>query len=288
MQSTNPVLSRRDVFTRGGYASRSGPAPAPAPASAPAPPAPGGGIRYVHPSRQGQAPPPPPAPAPYPGQPQPVPGRAMTLDDVISRTGALLLIVLAVGAVSWGLNLGYGVAILAMLVAFGLSLVNTFKRVPSPGLIMAYAAVEGVFLGTLSHVLNEAYPGIAVQAVAGTGVAFAVMLGLYRSGRIRVTPRFTRVVVGAAIAYFVLMLGNLVLRLFHSGFSPWGGGLGLLSAAVAVTLACLFLTLDFDLIDQGVRAGWPEQEAWRAAFALTVTLVWLYFELLRLIAILRD
>ena len=286
MHSTNPVLSRRDVFTRGGYATpRNGPAPAPAPAPAPTQ---GGAISYVHPSRQGQAPPPPPAPAPYGAPSGGLPGRGMTMDDVVSRTGLLLLIVAATGGISWGLGLGYGVAIVACLVGFGLSMVNTFKRVPSPGLIMAYAFVEGIFLGALSHALEARYPGVVVQAVAGTGFAFAVMLLLYRSGRIRVTARFTRVLLGAGLAYLVLMVGNLVLRIFDTGFNPWGGGLGLLTAAVAVTLACLFLTLDFDMIDQGVREGWPEQEAWRAAFGLTVTLVWLYFELLRLISILRS
>jgi uncharacterized YccA/Bax inhibitor family protein len=287
MHSTNPVLSRGDVFTRGGYANRTGPAPvAPSPVTQPG--AAPGAVSYVHPGRQSSEAPPPYAPAPHaPAPPQPF-GRGMTIDDVISRTGLLLLIVVVTGAVAWGLNVGIGLAIVAMIVGFVLSLVNTFKRVPSPGLIMAYAAAEGVFLGALSHWLEYRYPGIVVQAVAGTAFAFGVMLLLYRSGRIRVTPRFTRVLIGAAIAYFALMIGNLILRAFDSGASAWSGGFGLATAGIAIVLACFFLTLDFDMVDQGVRAGWPERESWRVAFGLTVTLVWLYFEMLRLIAILRG
>jgi uncharacterized YccA/Bax inhibitor family protein len=212
----------------------------------------------------------------------------MTLDDVVSKTGLLVLVAAVTGAISWTLDVGYGLAFLAMLVGFGLAMVNTFKRAVSPGLVLAYAAVEGVFLGAISHALEYRYPGVVLQAVVGTGVAFAVMLGLYRSGRVRVTPRFTKVVVGAALAYLVLMLGNLVFRMFGGGFNAWGGGLGLLTAGIGIVLACLFLTLDFDMVDQSIRAGVPERESWRAAFGLMVTLVWLYFEMLRLISILRN
>jgi uncharacterized YccA/Bax inhibitor family protein len=291
MHSSNPVFSRNDVFTRNGYATfRNGPAPVPQP-TAPAAPDAEGGVSYVHPGRQ-QTPPPPPnqpyAPQPYPSQPPTTPSRAMTMDDVVSRTGLLLVVAIVTGALAWGMNLGWGVAIGAMLIGFVLSLVNTFKRVPSPGLIMTYAGVEGVFLGALSHALESRYPGIAVQAAAGTALAFGAMLALYRSGRIRVTPRFTRILIGATIAYLLLMVGNLIVNMVGTGFNAWGGGMGLLTAGIAITLACLFLTLDFDMIDQGIRAGWPEQEAWRASFGLMVTLVWLYFEMLRLIAILRG
>jgi uncharacterized YccA/Bax inhibitor family protein len=129
---------------------------------------------------------------------------------------------------------------------------------------------------------------VVVQAVAATGVTFAVMLGLYRSGRIRVTPRFTKVLIGASLGYLVLMLGNLLLMAFHRGFNPWGGGLGLLTAGLGAVMASLYLTLDFDMVERGIRSGAPETEAWRAAFGLTVTLIWLYIEMLRIISILRD
>jgi uncharacterized YccA/Bax inhibitor family protein len=160
--------------------------------------------------------------------------------------------------------------------------------VPSPPLIMAYAAVEGVFLGALSKALEVQHPGVVIQAVAGTGITFGVMLAMYRSGRIRVTPRFTKVLVAATVGYLVVMFGNLLLQVFDSGFNAWGGGLGLLTAAGGSVLAALFLTLDFDMVERGIRAGAPASESWRAAFGLTVTLVWLYVEMLRLMSILRD
>ncbi len=270
MRSSNPVLSRSDVFSRNGYGT-SQPAPAPAPAP--------GGIDYRRPTPYGDQTAPPPS------------TRAMTLDDVVSRTALLLGVAVITGALAWAADVGLGLAILAMLVGLGLSLVNSFKRVPSPPLIIAYAAVEGIFLGAFSQYIEHSRPGlegVAVQAVAGTAIVFAVMLGLYKSGRLRATPRFTKMVVGATIGYMVLMLGNLVLRMFDSGASAWGGGFGLLTAGVGVTLASLFLVLDFDMVEAGIRQGAPEIEAWRAAFGLTVTIVWLYFEMLRLLSILRG
>jgi uncharacterized YccA/Bax inhibitor family protein len=169
-----------------------------------------------------------------------------------------------------------------------LVIVNSVRRTVSAPLIMAYAAVEGVFLGVLSHILESAYSGIVVQAVLATSATFAGMLVLYRTGRIRVTPRFTRVLVGAMLGYLAFLVVNLVLQLFGHGANLWQGGFALLTAGFAVVLAALFLTLDFDEIERGIRAGAPEPEAWRAAFGLMVTLVWLYVELLRLIAILRG
>ncbi|MGQ0843681.1 MAG: Bax inhibitor-1/YccA family protein [Sporichthyaceae bacterium] len=268
MRSSNPVLSRSDVFSRNGYAQ-----PAPAPAPEPA------GIDYRRPTPYGD-----PAGAP------PASTRAMTLDDVVSRTGLLLGIAVVTGALAWAANVGWGLAILAAIVGFGLAMVNSFKRVPSPPLIIAYAAVEGVFLGAISNAINSrpGMEGVVVQAVAGTAIVFAIMLALYKSGRLRATPRFTRIVVGATLGYMVLMLGNLVLRMFDSGANAWGGGFGLLTAGVGVVLASLFLVLDFDMVEEGIRMGAPESEAWRAAFGLTVTVVWLYIELLRLISILRG
>jgi uncharacterized YccA/Bax inhibitor family protein len=258
MRSSNPVLSRDDVFTRGGYATFNT-----------------GGAGTELGTRMGEV----RAPAGV---------RPMTIDDVVSRTGLLFLVAAITGGVAWYLNLGFGVALIAMFVGLGLAIVNSFKRTPSPPLILAYAAVQGVFLGVISHALENLYSGIVVQAVAATGVTFGVMLALYRSGRIRVTPRFTRVLLGAALGYMAFLLVNLVLNLFGTGANLWAGGFGLVTAAFGVVLASLFLTLDFDEIERGVRAGAPETESWRAAFGLMVTLVWLYLELLRLISILRG
>ncbi|HVL26794.1 MAG TPA: Bax inhibitor-1/YccA family protein, partial [Acidimicrobiales bacterium] len=114
----------------------------------------------------------------------------MTVEDAVSRTGLLLGIAVLTGATTWVLGLG-ALAFPALIVGLVLGLVIAFKQITSPGLIMTYAAVQGVFLGGISQFFNAAYPGIVVQAVAGTGAVTAVMLFLYRSGKIRVTPQFT-------------------------------------------------------------------------------------------------
>ncbi len=132
----------------------------------------------------------------------------MTVDDVVNRTGLLLAVAFGTGGVAWVLGLG-ALALPAAIVGFVLAMVIIFKQVTNPGVIMAYAAVEGVFLGGISQAFNTRYPGIVVQAVVGTAGVTAVMLGLYRSGRIRVTPKFTKMVVGATIGFFVLIMVNL-------------------------------------------------------------------------------
>jgi uncharacterized YccA/Bax inhibitor family protein len=217
--------------------------------------------------------------------------RFMTLDDVVLRTGATLGVVVAVGAVSWIANL-QGLALVGALVGFVLALVISFKQSTNPALILSYAAAEGLFLGAISRVFNQVYDGIAIQAVVGTAGVFAGMLVVYKTGAIRVTPRFTRWLLGALIGVVALSLVNLIA----SFFTP--GGLGLRDAqnpgiAIAFSLLCIGIAaftflLDFDMIDRGIKEGAPERFAWYAAFGLTVTLVWLYLEILRLIGYLRD
>ncbi|MBA3741648.1 Bax inhibitor-1/YccA family protein [Sporichthya sp.] len=265
MQSSNPVLSRQDVFSRNGYATfRDDPQPAP------------GAISYTR------------APS---GPPAPPSSRPMTVDDVVARTGLLLVIAISTGVLAWAADLGFGLAIVAMLIGFGLAMVNVFKKVPSPPLIIAYAAVEGVFLGAFSHALEASRPnleGVAIQAVAGTAIVFAVMLGLYKSGRVRVTARMQKVVLAAMLAFVGLLLFNLVFSAFGSGVDTWGGPMGVAIGAIGVCLGAFMLAMDFDLVERGVRAGAPEIEAWRAAFGLTVTVVWIYIEMLRLLSSLRG
>jgi len=212
----------------------------------------------------------------------------MTVEDVVNKTGALLAVAAVTGAFTWVYDLG-GLAFPAALIGLVLALVIIFKQVTNPGVVLAYAAVEGVFLGGISQFFNAAYPGIVVQAVVGTAGVTAVMLGLYRSGRIRVTPRFTKIVVGATLGFFVLVLVNFAASFFtDGGLGLREGPLGLLVGVVAIGLAALNLVLDFDLVEQGVRQGVPARYSWLAAFGLLVTLVWLYIELLRLLAILRG
>jgi uncharacterized YccA/Bax inhibitor family protein len=215
----------------------------------------------------------------------------MTIDDVVTRTGILFATLVVVGAAAWTLNLGTGALFVGIFGGFALAMVNTFSKTVRPVLMIAYAALEGLALGALSHIYNTIYPGIVSQAVVGTLAAFAGVLFAYRSGRIRVTPQFTRMVMGAAIGYLVLAFISMFAAMAHvgNGLGLYGvSGLGLLLALAGVGLASIFLILDFDQIEKGIKAGLPEQESWRAAFGLMVTLVWLYMEVLRLISILRN
>jgi len=212
----------------------------------------------------------------------------MTVEDVILRTAVLLGVAFLTGGLTWALGLG-GLAFPAAIVGLVLALVITFKQVTNPTAIVAYAAIEGVFLGGISQFFNNAYPGIVVQAVAGTAGVTAVMLGLYKSGRIRVTPQFTKMVVGATIGFFVLIVVNMVAGFFtDGGLGLREGPLGIVVGIFAIGLASMNLVLDFDMVERGARQGIPVKWAWFAAFGIMVTLVWLYIEILRLLSILRG
>lgn len=212
----------------------------------------------------------------------------MTVEDVVNRTGILLAIAVATGAVTWVLDLGV-LAFPAALVGLVLAMVIIFKQVTNPGLIMTYAAVEGVFLGGISHYFNVRYPGIVIQAVLGTAAVSGGVLALYKSGKIKVTPQFTKMVVGATIGFFVLIMVNLVAGFFtDGGLGLREGPLGIAVGLFAIGLASMNLILDFDMVEKGARAGLPRKFGWFAAFAIMVTLVWLYIEILRLLAILRG
>ena len=215
----------------------------------------------------------------------------MTIEDVVAKTGFLFAILVVVGAIAWGANLGQGALLIGFLGGFVLAMVISFSKTVKPGLVVAYAALEGLALGTLSHYYETFYPGIVSQAVIGTIAAFAGVLFMYRSGRLRATPQFTRAVMGAAIGYFILGFVSLIASFFGvgKGYGFYGvSGLGLLLAVAGVALASFFLVLDFDQIEKGVAAGVPEKESWRASFGLMVTIVWLYLEVLRLLSILRN
>jgi len=215
----------------------------------------------------------------------------MTIEDVVAKTGFLFAILVVVGALAWSANLGMGAVLLGFLGGFVLAMVISFSKNIKPGLVIAYAGLEGLALGTLSSYYESFYPGIVSQAVIGTVAAFAGVLVMYRNGTLRATPQFTRAVIGAAIGYFILGLASLIASFFGvgQGYGFYGvSGLGLLLAVAGVGLASLFLVLDFDQIEKGVAAGVPEKESWRASFGLMVTVVWLHLEVLRLISILRN
>jgi uncharacterized YccA/Bax inhibitor family protein len=177
------------------------------------------------------------------------------------------------------------------LIGFVLAMVNSFKRVISPALVLAYAAAEGVFVGAFSSLLEQrpALDGIVVQAVGGTLMAFAGTLAAYKYFNIKVSDKFRRGVMAAVLGMVGVMLLNLVTNLLGFDFlSLSSGPIGLVFSALGVVLGVFMLILDFDFVERGIAAGLPERESWRAAFGLTVTLIWLYVMLLRLLAILRG
>ncbi|MGI8536155.1 MAG: Bax inhibitor-1/YccA family protein [Mycobacteriales bacterium] len=216
----------------------------------------------------------------------------MTLDDVIVKTGILLAVVVGVGAASWVLDVPIGVALIAALVGFGLALVNIFKKQVSPPLVLAYAAAQGVFLGTISASYNGQYRGIVVQAVVGTAAVFGAVLFGYKSGRLRATPKFRKVVTFGLIGMVAVLLLNLLVGAFTNGdpFGISGGntGLSILFTAGLIIFGALTFVLDFDRADAMVAAGVPEREAWRVSFGLVVGLVFLYLNILRLLSYLQG
>lgn len=271
MQSSNPVLNRSSAFAPGQGQAYPGAAPYGQPG------------QYGGPGVPGQQ---------YQGAP--ANSRPMTLDDVIVKTSITLGVVIAGAAVAWNVipdRLVSPVFIASALLGFALAMVLSFSRKINPALVLLYAAVEGAFLGIFSKFI-AGYVGssdVIVQAVLATMVTFALTLATYKYFAIKVTPRFTKMVVIGTMAFAGVLLINFVASLFgfHTGIGGFGA-MGLLFAVLGVGLAVFNLILDFDMVEQGVRAGAPQQEAWRAAFGLTVTLVWLYINLLRILAILRG
>lgn len=212
----------------------------------------------------------------------------MTMEDVVTRTGMLFGILVITGAFAWFADLEGGALLLGFGGGFILAMVISFSKTVRPPLVMLYAAMQGLALGVISHIYETLYPGIVSQAVIGTLSAFVGALYAYRSGKIRVTPRFTRILVTAMIGYLVLGIVNLVAVLVFNATSIYSQGfLSVAIAGLGVALASFFLILDFDQSEKMVAAGLPEVESWRAGFGLMVTIVWLYLEVLRLISILR-
>jgi uncharacterized YccA/Bax inhibitor family protein len=230
-------------------------------------------------------------------------GRPMTIDSVVQKTAMALGVVIVLAAVTWWLigditrpdsadfeqNMGilYGALMIGSFGAFGLSLVNSFKRVISPALVIAFCALEGVALGALSKFFDVYFgDGIVTQAVIGTFAAFAGTLAAYKFFNIQVGSRFRTFVIAAMFGMVGLGLLEMVLGAFGNQLGLFGfGGVGLLFAVAGLVLGVFMLILDFDFVEQGVAAGIEERESWRAAFALTVSLVWIYTNLLRILAI---
>ncbi|MEV6649386.1 Bax inhibitor-1/YccA family protein [Streptomyces sp. NPDC051219] len=296
MRSSNPVFSRRGFSRDNGYAGFNAQQPQA-----------GGPVVGTQgsPYAQGTATN-PYATNPYAqqdlqtGAPQ-APARTgvMTIDDVVARTAMTLGTVVLTAVLAWVLlpvdpaNLGtsYGIAIGAALVALVLALVQSFKRKPSPPLILAYAAFEGVFLGVISSAVSTYIAdGVVAQAVLGTMAVFAGVLIAYKMRWIRVTRRFYGFVMAAAMGFILLMAANLLFSVFGGGdgLGFRSGGLGIMFGVIGIILGACFLALDFKQVEDGVAYGAPREESWLAAFGLTMTLVWIYLEMLRLFSILQG
>lgn len=279
MRSSNPVFSRRGFSRGNGYAGFNA--------------APQAGYAQGNPyaqnpyAQQG---------AQYGAPPQaPVTTDRMTMDDVIVRS-ALTLGTVAVGAVlAWALlpvsATSFGLAFGAGMIAIVLALVQSFKRTPVPALILGYAAFEGVFLGVISEMYNSRWHGAPFQAVLGTMAVSAATLLVYKAGWVRVTARYARIGSAIAIAFVLVMAVNLLLVAFgvaENGGLRSFGPLGAIVGIIAIVLGAFFLTLDFKQIEDGIAYGAPRSESWLAAFGLTMTLVWIYVEMLRLVAIFNN
>lgn len=231
----------------------------------------------------------------------------MTLDSVIEKTAITLGAVVLGAAVAWyligdiytpeALMTAWTFAVGGAIAGFILAMVNSFKKVVSPGFVLAYALVEGLFVGAFSKIISTWVGAggleLVFQAVVATFVAAGATLAAYKFFNIRVTAKFRKMVMVSLMGFVGIMLVNFVLSIF--GVLPNGGlrnmdnpMLALVVGGIAIVIAVFVLIMDFDYVENGVAAGLPERESWRAAFGLTVTLVWLYLEILRLIAILRD
>jgi uncharacterized YccA/Bax inhibitor family protein len=228
---------------------------------------------------------------------QAVSGEAMTLSGTVNKTGILLICVVATAAWSWNRffhaptsDTVLPLAAIGGIGGFILALVTIFKKEWSPVTSPIYALLEGLALGGISAVFELRYPGIAMQAVGLTFGTLFVLLLAYRSGLIRVTEKFKLGVVAATGGIAVFYLIEFVLGFFGVHFAAINGSglLGIGFSVVVVIVAALNLVLDFDFIESGVNAGAPKYMEWYGAFGLIVTLVWLYLEILRLLAKLNS
>ncbi|WP_460797198.1 Bax inhibitor-1/YccA family protein [Microbacterium sp. GXF0217] len=233
----------------------------------------------------------------------------MSVEDTVWKTVGLFVVLLAAAAVGWVwtatsfYNTGEANLVPWMVGALGgfvLAMVVTFtsRKKVRPALIFGYAAFEGLFVGAISAFFEIIWPGIVMQATLATFSVVGVTLALFASGKIRASKKMTKIVMIAMVGYLVFSVLNLILM--WTGLLPAGQAFGLYSATIAgiplgliigvlvVFMAAYSLVLDFDQIQQGVRNGAPRKYGWLGAFGIMVTVVWLYVEILRIIAIVRG
>ncbi|QDZ14890.1 Bax inhibitor-1/YccA family protein [Humibacter ginsenosidimutans] len=225
----------------------------------------------------------------------------MTYEDTVVKTVLLFAVILATAVVGWFFPV---LTFPGAIVGFVLGLVNSFKRKPSPALILLYGAAQGLFIGGISALFENLWQGVVIQAVLATLAVFAVTLILFANGKVRASARATKVFLVALIGYALFGIVNLVVMMFGGFSSATTGGpfgiysmhipwlfnipLGVIIGVLAVIMAAYSLVLDFDFIQNGVKNRAPRVMGWYGAFGLAVTLIWLYVEFLRLFAIIAG
>lgn len=232
----------------------------------------------------------------------------MTIDSVVEKTAITLGLVIAAAAVAWvvigdvflsdgtvddnAVATAYALSLVGGLGGFALVMVNAFKKVTSPPLVIGYAILEGVFVGAFSKVVVSfvsADSSIIFGAVIGTFAAVAGTLAAYKFFNIQVGDKFRKIVLASLLGFVAVSLLSFVMSLFGSGLGVNGfGGVGLVFAVLGVVLGVFMLILDFDFVEKGIAAGLPERESWQAALGLTVTIVWIYTNILRILAIMNN
>ena len=225
-------------------------------------------------------------------------GQTMTLQGTVNKTGILLGILVLTAVYTWNLFFQTGNPAAVMPIATGgaiggfvLALITIFKKAWSPFTAPIYAALEGLFLGGISAIFEYQYPGIVIQATGLTLGTLASLLVLYKLGIIKPTENFRLMIVSATMGIAVLYLISMIMNMFGSsgiGFIHSNGLFGIGFSLFVVAIAALNLVLDFDFIEQGSEMGAPKYMEWFGAFSLMVTLIWLYLEMLRLLAKLRS
>lgn len=215
---------------------------------------------------------------------------SMTIQGTVNKSAILIGCILLTASITWSQMANGGLVLVLMITGLigGLiaAIVTAFKKQWSPYTAPAYALFEGLFLGGISAFMNEMYNGIVMQAVALTLGTFFALLMAYRSGLIRATENFKLGIVAATGAIGLIYLASWILRMFgmEMPYIHDNGLIGIGFSLFVVVIAALNLVLDFDFIEQGAEARAPKYMEWYAAFGLTVTLVWLYIEFLKLLA----
>ena len=214
----------------------------------------------------------------------------MTIQGTVNKTGIALILTIISAGYAWGNPVMHGWVMPAVLVGIGLAIFIVLKPEKSPTLVPIYAVVEGIALGVISMVFNAAYPGIVVQAVFLTFGTLGALLLAYKSGLIQATENFKLGVFAATGGIAIMYLISWIMSFFGSGIGmiTSSSHMGIAFSAFVVVIAALNLVLDFDFIEEGTEMGAPKYMEWYGAFGLLVTLIWLYLEILRLLAKLQG